>query len=163
MSTKRNETKICDTCKVEKSITSFSISGRDGYRNRRCKHCVTINSNKGDKKVCRACNIEKSIYEFPTTSINGLKASRCKLCKNNNIFISKEKKNEYAKSNFSPPRLSNVTKEDYKETYIFLRDTLGYDLTSNLSIHEQFCLKHNLTPHNPLNSFPGQYTIEDCF
>ena len=163
MSRNLKETKICDTCKVEKIITAFSISGRNGYRNRRCKHCVTINANKTDKKVCRACDIEKPIDEFPTTSVNGLKASRCKLCKNNNILIPREKRDVYGKSNFSPQRLVNITKEDYKDTYIFLRDSLGYDLTSHLSIHEQFCLKHNLTPHIPLNSFPEQFSIKDCF
>jgi hypothetical protein len=163
MSKNLKETKVCDTCHVEKSITSFSISGRDGYRNRRCKYCVTINANQADKKVCRACDIEKPIDEFPTTSVNGLKASRCKVCKNNNIYIPREKRNLFGKSSYSPPRLIHVTKQDCTDMYIFLRDTLKYDLKSNLSIHEQFCLKYNLTPNNPLNTFPDQYSIEDCF
>ena len=163
MSRNLKETKICDTCKVEKTITSFSINGRDGYRNRRCKHCVTINANNGDRKLCRACDTEKPIDEFPTTSVNGLKASRCKICVTNKILIPKEKRNVFGKSQYSPQRLVNITKEDYKDTYIFLRDSLGYDLTSHLSIHEQFCLKHNLTPHIPLNLFTEQFSIKDCF
>lgn len=163
MSRNLKETKICDTCKVEKNITAFSISGRNGYRNRRCKHCVTINANQSDKKVCRACDIEKPIDEFPTSSVNGLKASRCKICKNNNILIPREKREKTGAKRYTTSRLINVTKEDYSNMYIFFRDVLGYDITSNLSIHEQFCLKYNLTPHNPPNSFADHLSIKDCF
>lgn len=163
MKYKIEHTKICCICNVEKPISAFSLNGRDGYRNIRCKPCVIINTNNGDKKTCKACDIEKPINEFSTKNINGLKQSRCKLCVINKIYIPQEKKDLSGKSNYSPERLGNITKEDYKDTYIFLRNVLGYDLSSHLSIHEQFCLKYNLTPHNPLNSFKVHYSIEECF
>jgi hypothetical protein len=157
------EMKICATCQSEKPITAFSLNGRNGYRNRRCKPCVIINANHGDRKICSACDIEKPIDEFSTTNVYGLKKSRCKLCVINKILIPKEKRYLNGKSKFSTQRLSNVTKEDYKDTYIFLKTILGYDLNSHLSIHEQFCLRHNLTPHNPPNSFPEHFSVEECF
>jgi hypothetical protein len=159
----RKETKICIECKVEKSITAFRLNNKNGNRNKKCKSCVTIKINNGAKKLCRACNIVKNIDEFPTTSTQGLKASRCKLCKSNKILIPIEKRELNSKTKFITQRLTNITKEDYKDAYIFLRDALGFDLKSKLSIHEQFCLKHNLTPHNPLNTFKEYYSIEECF
>lgn len=157
------ETKVCDACRTEKPITQFSIAGRDGYRNRRCKVCVTFENNPTDRKVCRACGIEKPILQFPTNGKNGVKAPRCKICKNNNVLIPKDKRLNVNGRRFSSSRLSNVTKDDYTNMYIFLRDIMGYDITSHLSIHEQFCLKYNLTPHNPPNSFPEHFSVEDCF
>jgi hypothetical protein len=161
---KRNitATKICHTCQIEKPITAFSLNGRDGYRNRRCKPCVITNFN-GDKKTCKACDIEKPINEFPSSNTYGVKASRCRLCITNKILIPTEKKSFNKKKDTSMPRLGNITKETYKEMYIFLRDVLGYDLNSNLSIHEQFCLKHNLSPNNPENTFENHFSIEECF
>jgi hypothetical protein len=159
---KKIETKVCDTCNKEKPITAFSLNGRNGYRNKKCKPCVIYNKN-GDKKVCKACNIQKPIDEFPISNTHGVKAARCKLCRINKILIPKEKKELNGKSKFVSQRLTNVTKEDYKNTYLFLKNILGYDLKSKLSIHEQFCLKHNLTPHNPLNTFKEYYSIEECF
>ena len=41
------------------------------------------------------------------------------------------------------PQLWNVKKEDWIETFEFLKQ-IGYDLSKD--IHEQFCDKHNLTP-----------------
>ncbi len=157
-------TQICRMCNVEKPITAFKLNGAYGYRNIRCKPCVITMTNNGDKKTCMACDIEKPIDEFSTKGGDGLKISRCKLCVINKIYIPEEKKKLSGKSNYPTERLSShLTKEDFKDTYIFLRDALGFDLKSKLSIHEQFCLKHNLTPHNPLNTFKQYYSIEECF
>jgi hypothetical protein len=62
------------------------------------------------------------------------------------------------KDSWSEIRLVNTSKNDYVETYEFLK-RIGYKLDE--SIHEQFCSKHDLTPTEP-QTFTHHYSTKDC-
>lgn len=157
------KTKICDACGASKPLTSYSVNGRDGYRNRRCKICVYLGVPDKKTKVCPACNVEKPMIDF-TTDHKKERVRRCKLCKSRGIKIPPEKKiNTKGVKKGPMPRLANVTKEDYKNMYLLFSEVMGYDINSKLSIHEQFCQRHNLTPNNPLNHFKEFISVEECF
>lgn len=122
-----------------------------------------MNKNDQETKLCRACNRIKPLSAFIATS-KGEKGARCKLCKSKNILIPRTEKLTYSKKVKEEMglRLRAITKQDYIDTYIFLKEVMGYDLSSEFSIHEQFCIKHNLTPNYPLNEFDKHFSIEDC-
>ena len=112
-------------------------------------------------KVCCACRKEKDITSFYRNIMmpTGWEA-RCKLCKKDKVSC--RAKTDRSKSGrpkqMSSPQLWNVKKEDWIETYNFLK-SIGYDITQN--IHEQFCLKHNLKKKKRTYEKSIQYTPKD--
>jgi len=100
-----------------------------------------------ERKICKACGVEKDIKSFNKIG-NGF-LPRCKVCisTGNKIYKgnskSHQKKRKWASFDDNQIRISNPTKEDYRQMYEFL-SLLGYDLKSDKSIHRQFLEKHNL-------------------
>ena len=147
-------TRICAVCGKEKSINSYVVNGRNGYRHKICKVCVSMGLTRKDlappkeTKKCPACEVTKPINQFYRNNslITGYEP-RCKVCKNNRI--SSRVKGEPKQKSSAEPIMSLVglSKEDFRKTYLFLQ-AIGYNLSGDKSIHEQFCLKYNL-PVNP--------------
>ena len=115
-------------------------------------------------KICCSCLKQKTIENFwKNTQIKGGRDNKCKMCKVQGKFcVKKELKRPNAgrpkKSN--APQLFNVKKEDWVETFIFLKK-IGYDLSGHRTIHEQFCEKHHITPKNRTYEKSIQYTPKD--
>ena len=149
-------------CNKEKDCLDYNINGRNGYRNKKCKICLsiflkekknnpvemknkTLEISKESTRVCKACGIEYPINHFWSIHKDkGTRNSRCKTCYKKKIYIYKETKGP--KYNIIPPhkqsynqifRLTNVKKEDYVLTYKFL-SVMGYDISKNIS--KQFIL-----------------------
>ena len=144
------KTKVCAACSIEKNITQFTVSGRKGYRNKRCKLCISnkISSKPStETRICVCCGEKKTLNDFykNATYSSGYE-NKCKVCKNNKVLIPKEKRQEngtgYDGYSF---KISQPSIEDFIEAYTALKK-LGYDLTSNKTIHEQFCERYNLRP-----------------
>lgn len=109
------------------------------------------------KRLCVSCNNELSEDRFYRTGTQYYKI-RCKLCEINNVPLpSKERvkevkfynkhgyfENEVDDIKYDMEYLFRTDKEDFIQTYIFLRDVMGYDIEKD--IHLQFCEKHNLKP-----------------
>jgi hypothetical protein len=114
-------------------------------------------------KVCCACRKEKDITSFYRNIMmpTGWEA-RCKLCKKDKVSC--RAKTDRSKSGrpkqMSSPQLWNVKKEDWIETYDFLK-TIGYDLSGDKTIHEQFCEKYNLKPRKRMYEKSIQYSPKD--
>jgi hypothetical protein len=160
--------KTCSSCNVEKSLSCFSIAGRNGYRNRKCKICISNGKKDAiislEQKRCTACSKIKSLLFFykKTTMEDGYQP-RCKSC-----VLNKQYSPHYpGNPNFVKPdlkfgnmfRLFKTTKEEFIESYKLL-ERWGYDLKSTKTIHEQFCEKHNLKPHIRRIPLDPHYSIE---
>jgi len=89
MEIRDENTRICNVCGKEKSITSYSINGRAGYRRKSCKLCyatrfermeILIDKDALKEKMCKACNMIKDIKSFHRNNLfrDGYDA-RCKL------------------------------------------------------------------------------------
>ena len=118
-------------------------------------------------KKCCACNKEKIIDDFykNRNAPNGYQA-RCKTCMEADILC-RERKSYVRSKNLRTgrpvslaPQLYNVRKEDWIETYDFLK-RIGYNLSGDKTIHEQFCEKHNLEPRKRMYEKSIQYTPKD--
>lgn len=160
-------TRVCNVCGLEKSITSYSINGRRGYRRKSCKLCyasrferngILIDKDSLKQKMCKACMIIKDIKSFHKNNlfVDGYDA-RCKLCKQRGITCTKKGGNDEFKKRLKDAdngmKLSSVHKQDWLDTYDLLKG-IGYDLTKNIS--EQFCLKYNL-PYKERHDLKGLY------
>jgi hypothetical protein len=158
-----SDTKVCSVCGIEKHYLEYNINGRGGYRNKKCKTCLSNYFRKktnqelpAETKVCKACNIERPITFFWKSS-NGNRQNRCKVCFKNKQFIQQRvapedkeyKKSKYHKTYDEIFRLDAPTANDYKLTYSFL-ESCGYDISKD--IHKQFCEKYNLK-YKKKNSF----------
>jgi hypothetical protein len=163
-----SDTKVCSECNVKKDYLEFNLNGRNGYRNKRCKQCVK--SLKAGipiikLKTCKACLIERPINNFEKSKdwSDGYQ-SRCKICKKNGtkiVFASDGKwaKKRNIKTNYRGLVITNPMKQDYIDTFMFLRDA-GYNLKED--IHIQFCEKYGLTPNSPKKVFKKTYSQKDC-
>jgi hypothetical protein len=98
-------------------------------------------------RVCRACGLTKGLKSFGVNnSLSSGYSSRCKLCVMDGVKIVRpEKEPNLTPSERLSLNLAFITKEDYINTFKALR-IMGYDLTSELNIHQQFCKKYGLTP-----------------
>jgi hypothetical protein len=126
-------------------------------------------------KICCACLKEKDFKNFykHKTNEDGCTA-RCKMCyKEGTLCKSGRKKMEGTKvkkksgkpdrsvgikNSWNEIRLINTSKEDYVETYLFLK-RIGYNLSE--SIHKQFCDKHGLEPIVG-EEFSYYFSPKDC-
>ena len=112
-------------------------------------------------KICCSCKKEKELKAFYK---NGYVSSgydgRCKLCRKKNLKCrgNKERVKVGRPKLQNAPQLWNVRKEDWIETFEFLK-SMGYDLSKN--IHEQFCVRHNLEPRKRMYEKSIQYTPQD--
>ena len=107
--------------------------------------------DKEEIKQCRVCLIEKSIELFGKR-----KRSRdgrnhiCKECFNLRYNIQNRAKGLLGDYNemFRKDNIMKINQEDIRNAEIFqmknLLSSIGYDFDSELSIHEQFMLRHNL-------------------
>lgn len=149
--------KKCIQCNIEKNELQFNINGRNGYRNLRCKICQA-NNRKGIKpvkvetelshKTCKVCNINRLIkYFWKNAQYKDGYDSRCKICRGQGR---KQNRNN-TRNKLTPKHLQSfeqmvnlraVTKEDFMDMWKFL-ETIGYDVKSNKSVHEQFVDKWN--------------------
>lgn len=113
-------------------------------------------------KICIACLNEKSIESFGKNKNKpGGRNPRCKVCMLNGVKKYREPVLYNPTNHFF--RLGNLKKEDYIDTYKFL-ESMGYDLKSPLSIHEQFCLKYGFEPtKKQVWRDRNFYSIEDLF
>jgi uncharacterized protein YpbB len=121
-------------------------------------------------KECCACKETKELKLFyKNNAIKGGYSARCKKCVRNNKLCRqgrpigsvkkvKETKTNGYKDSFIEIRLVNTRKEDYVETYKFLK-RIGYKLDE--SIHEQFCKMHDLEP-TPAKEFLHHFSPKDC-
>jgi hypothetical protein len=85
---------------------------------------------------CRACGKHRPENEFYNKKNSPFgKDSRCKL------HFNKKEKDDDTSTNYL--KLNPLTENDFKEAkQLLIR--LGYDFDSDVSIHQQFMLKHNL-------------------
>jgi hypothetical protein len=119
-------------------------------------------------KQCCACLKEKTIdYFWKNKQIKSGYDNKCKVCKNSGKFCvvrrkkPKDKKNSVGRpARNNAPQLFNVKKSDWVETFLFLKE-IGYDLSSDKSIHEQFCEKYNLKPRKRMYEKSIQYNPKD--
>lgn len=104
-----------------------------------------IKDNFGNtKQLCCACNKEKPMSEFyRNIALKSGYMSKCKKCKITGISCRKKKEKKIIKRKSEGLFMFNTTKEDWIEMFQFLQK-IGYSLET--PIHEQFCLKYNLTP-----------------
>lgn len=121
-------------------------------------------------KKCCACGETKELKLFYVNNVlRDGHSARCKKCMRNKTLCRqgrpigsvkkvKETKTNGIKDSFVEIRLVNTRKEDYVETYKFLK-RIGYKLDE--SIHEQFCEKHNLEPTEP-QTFKHYFSVKDC-
>lgn len=116
-------------------------------------------------KQCCACLKMKSQDSYWKN--NQLKSgfdNKCKICKTQGKYCVKKNKvgrpNAGRPSKNNAPQLFNVRKSDWIETYEFLKK-IGYDLSSDKTIHEQFCEKYNLKPRKRMYEKSIQYTPKD--
>jgi hypothetical protein len=153
--------KICAVCNQEKPLSRFTINGRNGYRRRVCKVCISQKLKMTvpmalDTKVCKACNVEKEIKCFSKQQgIGDGYAARCKKCKLEGNLIPKEKKERIE---FRPLTLAAPSIQDYILMYKLMED-IGYSLKED--IHIQFCTKYGLTPNIPKQTFLHYYSQKD--
>lgn len=107
-------------------------------------------------KICCSCNIEKNIDKFYRNSAfkDGYE-KRCKVCKKTGKSCRK-KTIKKDKSKSGQLRLTNITEVDWIKMYELL-EMMGYDLRSEQSIHQQFCLKYNLITKNPYSKKKMKY------
>jgi len=118
-------------------------------------------------KICCSCGFEKHITSFYKNAYvpTGYEA-RCKTCKNNKQRCRAEKNYDRSKNLSSgrprqdAPQLWNVRKQDWVETFMFLK-SIGYNLSGDKTIHEQFCDKHNIEPKKRTYEKSIQYTPQD--
>ena len=98
-------------------------------------------------KKCIACLKEKEVkWFYKNSSTKDGWQYRCKLCMKNGILKPKpEKPALLGPSDRLMLNLAFITKEDYINTFKAL-EMIGYDLKSELSIHQQFCEKYGLPP-----------------
>lgn len=78
-------TKVCSTCKTEKSLSEFHLfkNSKDGHTHR-CKSCVSRKKIiPNDVKRCNKCNIEKPLEYFNNRKKGKFgKSAICKECQN---------------------------------------------------------------------------------
>lgn len=109
--------KKCCACNELKEVKFFYVDkSRPDGRFAKCKKCFQTG------KKCKAGR----------PPIDGIEAK---------VPVYKEKTGR--QDSWLEIRLVNTSKQDYVETYKFLK-RIGYKLSE--SIHEQFCEKHGLTP-----------------
>jgi hypothetical protein len=121
-------------------------------------------------KTCCACKETKELKLFYVNNVmkDGYYA-RCKkcmrlgkLCRQGRPFGStkpvKETTGTNRKSGWEEIRLVNPRKEDYIDTYEFLK-RIGYKMDE--SIHQQFCDKHDLKPKKS-KPFKNHFSPKDC-
>ena len=87
---------------------------------------------------------------------------RCKVCKKNKVSCRAKTDRSRAgrPKHRNSPQLWNVRKEDWIETYEFLK-SIGYDLSGDKTIHEQFCERYNLEPRKRMYEKSIQYSPKD--
>lgn len=112
---------------------------------------------------CKKCDnsFPKEFFHKKTCAIHGI-ASYCKVCANeyarkyrNEVReVKTVKRDEYL-------RMTGLAKKDYCRVYEFLQK-IGYDIYSEKSIHEQFCLKYGLPTKVARKSIKRIYTPKDC-
>jgi len=166
-----SNTKICSVCGVEQHYLQFNINGRNGYRNKKCKICLSKHKKESsadykltETKVCKSCNIERPITFFWRV-VGDKRQNRCKVCFKNKMFIQPrcapedrpEKKSKYNKSHDEIFRLDAPTANDYKLTYKFI-ESCGYNIFED--IHKQFCEKYNLK-YRKKNQFTEPHYLYD--
>jgi hypothetical protein len=111
-------------------------------------------------KNCCACDIDKPVSSFYKN--NNLRMgydAKCKLCRRTGMLCrkanNKEKPEPVRKKEY--PYITSPTQDDWIETFSFLKD-IGYELRDDLSIHEQFCIKYNLTPRKKVYDAKTRFT-----
>ena len=177
--------KVCIICNKEKDCLDYNINGRNGYRNKKCKICLSIflkekrnNPAKPRSKtvsilevgndtarICKACGVEYPINHFYFVNSNkGTRNGRCKTCYKKKIYIYKNTNNtkykptpQHKQTYDQIFRLTNVNKQDYVLTYKFLSQ-MGYDISKNIS--KQFCEKYNLEYKEKPKNAESQYLFD---
>lgn len=103
--------------------------------------------NSAETKVCCYCGKSKTLdnyYKQPRMK-DGL-MRLCKKCKLMGLTCLNKLKASGPKRNLSKElelNLKNVKKEDWIQMYTLLQN-LGYNISDDVSVHSQFCEKHNL-------------------
>lgn len=113
-------------------------------------------------KICCYCGEEKPIKSFYVNNYlpSGFEP-RCKICKNSKKKCRKKGTSGRGyKPEIDAPKLWNVRKQDWVDTYNFLKK-IGYDLSSHKSIHQQFCEKYNLEPRKRMYEKSIIYTPDE--
>ena len=87
--------------------------------------------------------------------------ARCKMCKKAKILCRKKEGIKRGRPKYlDGPQLLNVRKQDWIETYEFLK-MIGYELSGDKTIHQQFCERYNLPPRKRMKEKSIQYSPKD--
>jgi len=110
---------------------------------------------------CRKCDAKypKEYFHNCKTKPNGIHEV-CKFCANE-IGAMYRKRRKEEQRQVAHIKLTSSTKKDYCKMYEFL-ESIGYDLNSDKSIHEQFCLKYGLKPIKREKKSRNVYNPQDC-
>lgn len=112
-------------------------------------------------KLCRACLKEKPIKLFyRNRALPSGYDSKCKVCKVQGKKIYRDKTKPMKKRNNAQIFLSAPTSEDWIAAFTFLKN-IGYNLTGDKTIHEQFCERHGLKPKRRTREKSIQFTASD--
>ena len=106
-------------------------------------------------KKCIICNQIKPYDDFHKNcnSLDG-RLNKCKPCLKiytNNLKTGVRMSEEDKKEKLQQTKLKAMSHE--KEISNSLLKTMGYEVESELSIHEQFLIRHNLITNEPLVSY----------
>lgn len=114
-------------------------------------------------KICSACGLKKSLTSFyKKGKLSEEYEARCKICRYNRVKQLKgiESILERGRPKQDAPQLWNVRRSDWIETFEFLKK-IGYNLSGDKTIHEQFCEKYGLNPKKRTYEKSIQYTTKD--
>lgn len=116
-------------------------------------------------KTCCSCNKNKDIKDFYRNKlVKDGRMGKCKLCMSQGLSCRSQYKVKHERSGrprkIDGPVMYNVAKEDWIEMYEFL-SRIGYKLSGDKTIHEQFCERYNLRPRKRMYEKSIQYTPKD--
>lgn len=112
-----------------------------------------------ESKICCACQKLKKIKDYYVN--RALKSgydNKCKMCRLHGRLCRKKDTPKRPKPKKREINLTNVTKEDWVETYLFL-EKIGYDITNDL--HHQFCERHGLKPRKRMKEKTLYFSPKD--
>lgn len=115
-------------------------------------------------KTCCSClkvkDLETSFYT--NSNMKDGKYNRCKICVRQGLNCQPKPSNKKIKK-FQREGglfLTSIGRKDWIEMYDFLQ-VIGYKISSDLTIHEQFCKKYNLNTRERMSEKSKQYTPQE--
>jgi phage terminase small subunit len=115
-------------------------------------------------KTCCSCLKAKDLETqfHKNTAMKDGRYNRCKICVNRGLNCQPKPSNKKIKK-FQREGglfLTSIGRKDWVEMYDFLHE-IGYEIKSDLTIHEQFCKKYNLNTRTRMKEKSKQFTPQE--